>query len=260
MELKFWDAARGGNVQEVKEILRDHPSIDVNWGHEDWEGLSAIHCACGLDHEAIVSILLAHPDIDVNQANVMGYTPFMSACDGGRVSSVRLLLRDSRVDVNQPDLDGFSPLSNASYFGFVEIIKWWIVSGREMDLGEPGNTQTDAIAAATEQGHTDVVDLLERFQENPEETRYGLRMEVGLHEDVAVEIFAITVFASDGLLQVKKNNYVAKPTPAARFFGIATQLPLELQMVLCHRFVGSAKEIILAMRSEVAFRELAKRI
>jgi len=49
-------------------------------------------------------------------------------------------------------------------------------------------------------------------------------------------------------------------TPAARFFLIARQLPLELQMVLCFRLVGSAKEIIPGKESEAAFKSLATRI
>ena len=36
-------------------------------------------------------------------------------------------------------------------------------------------------------------------------------------------------------------------------------LPLELQMVLCFRQVGSTKEIIPGKESEVAFKELARR-
>ena len=40
-------------------------------------------------------------------------------------------------------------------------------------------------------------------------------------------------------------------------FSIASQLPLELQMVLCHRLMGSAKEIIPGQDSEVAFKNLA---
>ena len=37
-------------------------------------------------------------------------------------------------------------------------------------------------------------------------------------------------------------------------------LPLELQMVLCFRQVGSTKEIIPGKESEVAFKELARRL
>ena len=62
------------------------------------------------------------------------------------------------------------------------------------------------------------------------------------------------VFVSDGLLQTKDTT----TTPAARFFSIAAQLPLELQMVLCYRLVGSAKEIIPGNDSEVGFKSLTE--
>ena len=70
-----------------------------------------------------------------------------------------------------------------------------------------------------------------------------MRVEVGWYDDLAAEMFALVVFVSDGLLQVTQGNQPTS-TLAARFFTIATQLPLDLQMVLCHRVVGSGKEII----------------
>jgi len=67
-------------------------------------------------------------------------------------------------------------------------------------------------------------------------------------------MFALVVFVSDGLLQANDTT----PSPAARFFHITRSLPLELQMVLCFRHVGSCKEIIAGKESEVAFKSLAK--
>jgi len=125
-----------------------------------------------------------------------------------------------------------------------------------MDLGEPGNSETDAIWMAKKNGWTEVVALLERFKENPAETRHQVRLELGLVDEVAAEMFAIVVFLSDGLLQVTQRD---QSTSAARFFSIAAHLPLELQMVLCYRVAGSAKEIIHGKDGEMAFRELAKR-
>jgi len=81
-----------------------------------------------------------------------------------------------------------------------------------------------------------------------------MRVELGLI-DPAAEMFALVVFVSDGLLQI---NSTTTPSPAARFFSIAAQLPLELQMVLCYRIVRSGKEIIPGKESEAAFKELAK--
>jgi len=122
---------------------------------------------------------------------------------------------------------------------------------------EPGDVdETDAIGVAKKEGETEVVTLLERFKENPVETRHQVRVELGLADDLAAEMFALVVFVSDGLLQVK--DTIA--TPAARFFSIVAQLPLELQMVLCFRQVGSNKDIVSGKDSEVAFKELAKRL
>jgi len=82
-----------------------------------------------------------------------------------------------------------------------------------------------------------------------------MRVELGLVDELAAEMFSLVVFVSDGLLQTKDTTTT---TPAAKFFNIARQLPLELQMLLCHRLVRSAKEIISGKDSEMAFKELAK--
>ena len=168
------------------------------------------------------------------------------------------MLKDSRVKVNEPGYDGETPLWYAARYGLLDVIKWWIASGREMDLGTPGDVdRTDAIGVAKRDWRTDMWRLLERFQDYPEETRHQVRVDLGWYDDAAAEMFALVVFVSDGLLQIKDTT---TPSPAARFFSIAAQLPLELQMVLCYRVVESAKEIIPGQESEVAFKELAKRL
>jgi len=172
-------------------------------------------------------------------------------------SCVREMLKDSRVKVNEPTDDGFTPLRSAAAFGHLDIIKWWIASGRELDLGKPGDVdRTDAIGAAKKRSKTEVVTLLKKFKENPVETGHAVRVELGLLYELAAEMFALVVFVSDGLLQVNDTT----PSPAARYFSIAAQLPLELQMVLCFRQVGSGKEIIKGKESEVAFKYLARRL
>jgi len=102
-----------------------------------------------------------------------------------------------------------------------------------------------------------VASLLERFESDATQTRHGVRVELGWYDEVAAEMFALVVFVSDGLLRI---NDTTTPSPAARFFKIAGRLPLELQMIMCFRQVGSDKEIIPGKESEVAFRELARRI
>jgi len=250
-------AVKKGDVKELAELMRQDPGFDVNLGL-DGERWTLLHFACIENRRsAVIPLLLAHPDIDANVKNKYGGTPFYYAYYG-HPSCVREMLKDSRVKVNEPDKDGWTPLWWAAFNGFLDIIKWWIASGREMDLGTPGDVDTtDAIGGAKKYGKTEVVTLLERFKENPGGTRHVVRVELGWCHALAAEIFALVVFVSDELLQIKDTM---NTTPAARFFKIARSLPLELQIVLCFRQVGSAKEIIPGKESEVAFKELARRI
>jgi hypothetical protein len=104
-----------------------------------------------------------------------------------------------------------------------------------MDLGEPRNYWNDAIGEAKVMGRTEVVSLLKRFRDHPEETRYEVRVEFGWLDEMAAELFAVVVFLCDGLLKMQEGS----KTGTAKFFRMAKDLPMELQMVLCYRVVGS---------------------
>ena len=248
-------AIEKGDVEKLAELIRQDPGFDVN--KDDDYGRTLLHHAC-LDsrRSAVIPLLLAHPDVDVNLKDTGGRAPLFLACYVGRPSCVREMLKDSRGKVNDSDRNGYTPLRYA-YYGELDIIKWWIASRREMNLGKPGDVDgTDAIGVARRTVKQEVVALLERFKSDAVKTRHAARVELGWYEKLAAEMFALVVFVSDGLLQIKDTT----PSPAARYFSIATQLPLELQMVLCFRQVGSAKEIIPGTEREAAFKELARRL
>jgi len=164
----------------VKRILRKNPSLNVNW-ESGCQG-AALNLACEKGHDAIVPTLLAHPTIDINlKSKPFGTTPFMIACKNGSTSCVRLLLQDLRISVNEPDNDERTPLRQAAYYGHLDIIKWWIASKREMDLGTPGDRKTDAIQMAKGRGKTEVVTLLERFKKDACKTRVRVKLELGIN-------------------------------------------------------------------------------
>ena len=251
-------AVEKGDAKEVAERIRHPPPrFKVNKGQDrDWRAL--LHHACReSSRSAVVPVFLAHPDINVNVKDKNGWTPFNFACLYGATSCVRELLKDSRVKVNEPATNGYAPLLNAARDGHLDVIRWWLASGRDIDLGKPGDIFfTDAIAAAKNYGRKEVVSLLERFKSDATQTRRAMRLELGWYDEAAAEVFALVVFVSDGLLQINDTT----STPAARFFSIGRRLPLELQMMLCFRQVGSDKEIIPGKESEVAFKELTRRL
>jgi hypothetical protein len=252
MQREFLNAICNGRENEVKKILEEKKDIDVNC--TDCIKWTALHSACNYGHEKIVAMLLAHPNIDVNQKSNSGMTPFSLACFQGRTTCARLLLKDDRVKVNEPNSTGNTPLWYAAHYGYIEIIKWWVASEREMCLGQSGNENNDAIGIAKDLLETKVVCLLERFRDHPNETRYEMRVKLECFDLITAEMFALMVFLSDGLLKDKEG----KMSKAARFFRITKELPLELQMILCHRVAGSMGTNIPVGRSELAFRKLAR--
>jgi len=237
-------AVKEGDATKVAELMRQDPGFTVDMDQDEFGYTLLHHACCGSHRSAVIPLLLAHPDVDANVKNKYGSTPFYLACLNGRTPCVREMLNDSRVKVNEPSY-GATPLWYAAYYRHLDMIKWWIASGREIDLGKPGDID-----------NSEVVTLLERFKSDAVKTRHAARVELGWYEKLAAEMFALVVFGSDGLLQIKDTT----PSPAARYFSIATQLPLELQMVLCFRQVGSAKEIIPGTEREAAFKELARRL
>jgi len=259
MEKQLSKLIKEGREGEAKEFLQNNPTLNVNWQNQ--EGWTALHWACGNGGDGILLLLLAHPDIVLNLKTNGGRTPFYVACRQAHLSCVRLLLKDSRVKVNEPSSGGHTPLRSATFQGHTEVIRWWIASGREMDLGQPGNDRTDAIEIAERCQVKALAVLLRKFKENPAEARHEVRVELGCRDELAAEVFALVVFVSDGLLEVRRRTQNKKTLPnRARFFRITGLLPLELQMILCYRLVGSAKEVILGKVSEAAFRDLAQRI
>jgi len=120
-----------GDAKELAELIRQDPGFNVNMDHSDGEGRTLLHAACWRTHRSpVIPVLLAQPDIDVNAKNKEGYTPFPWACIG-RPSCVREMLKDSRVKVNEPNKYGYTPLWIASFNGYLDVIKWWIASGRK---------------------------------------------------------------------------------------------------------------------------------
>jgi len=73
----------------------------------------------------------------------------------------------------------------------------------------------------------------------------------------AARKYALVIFLCDGLLRIKRETTV---TREARFFNIASRLPMELQRLLCQRVEGKMKTDIPRKQCEAAFMSLAWRL
>jgi len=133
------------------------------------------------------------------------------------------------------------------------VVEWFIASGRDLGdvmtkKGKLNFKNYTVLEVARKFKKTEVASLLKSFLANPAHTRHELRVKLGV---LAAEVFALTVFLCDDLLQLKPASHPA--AAATRFFDVAKRLPMELQMILCHFAVGSVKQNILRKNSEAAF-------
>jgi len=259
MEKRLFNAAIRGDTAAVAGILRTCPAIDVNWRSE--AGWAPLHAACEYGHNAIVVLLMSHPEIDPNRRDSFGgRSPLFWACVKGSTACVRLLLRDPRVRVLGGSDFGYTPLRWAAGNGHVGVVERWIASGREVDLGRPGNPLSDALGAARWQGMTEVAELLNHYRRDPAKARHEARLRLGCQEELAADVFALLVFLCDDLVTLPLAEAATPPQRAAatRFFAVARRLPMDVQMVLCHRSIGSPKTVITGNASELAFQALGR--
>jgi hypothetical protein len=253
-------------IEELKEILKNNPTLNVNWKNEHYDGCTALDRACVHGTVDVVRLLMAHRDIDINQKDNYGRFPFMTACRNGHSQIVRMFLNDPRLTtINERNNFGHTALSRAALWGRLEVIKWMIASGREIDIGEEGS-ETDAVRMARGvENETEVVSLLESFKEDQFRTRQEIRKELGLLNQLAAELFNLIVLQCDGYLQVREgekeidDDETDIEIKTKKFFGIATRLPMELQGLLCHRVFDSAKDNVTSKDFNKAFDEFLQK-
>ena len=100
-------------------------------------------------------------------------------------------------------------------------------------------------------------DLIDDYEREPEHLRvfHRLRRQPGLREYFIGHLFALVVFHADSFLVINERT---AHSYTRRFFRITSQLPLDLQMVLCNRNFGSPRDIILSRDSEPGFQLLTR--
>jgi len=237
---------------------------DVNMVSSEGASWTFLHEAAATGDEEVVSFLLGHPAIDVNLRTRTGATPFYMACRDNHLGVMRRLLQDHRVDVNMSEMDEWSPLWITCRRGHFWILQMLLASGREFNWTSPGSSggrllSPLQISAIHSPGNC--ATLMRRILEDEERARYQVRLELGWLDIMVPDLFALIIFICDGFLSF------ATPDPSiryqeswrsriARFLRIATSLPMELQMLLCHRVFGCPMNNIPTRLSESAFRRL----
>ncbi|MCO8122956.1 ankyrin repeat domain-containing protein [Stieleria sp. TO1_6] len=149
----FRDAALNGKQRVVQVCLDDN--IDVN--DADVNGFTALAMAAYNGHDEIVKLLLKkNATVDVRDAE--GKTPLIHASSGPYPTTVQLLL-DAGADINAVDSgEHFTPLMMAAALGNIEVVKVLLASGAKRDLVD-ADGESAADFAQTE-GNDKILELL----------------------------------------------------------------------------------------------------
>jgi len=144
---EFFDAVKKGDVSAVREWLERDGSL-VNARTE--KGFSPVTVAAYYGQEDVLRTMLEWgPAMTVHEASLAG--------DLNRVWE--LVEGDSRLANDTSSPDGFPPLGLAAHKGRIEVVKYLISKGADVNFAAP-ETGFTALTGAIAGGHADVVRVL----------------------------------------------------------------------------------------------------
>ena len=137
----------------IKTIIRCRPNLDPR------KKQYLIGWAASEGHEAVVKILLARDDIDVNVIDLSHQTPLLKAASNGHDTVVKLLLAKQNIDLNFQDINIHTPLSLATLNGHDAVVKL-LLEKHDVDSNSKNTFGRTPLSLAALNGHNAVVKML----------------------------------------------------------------------------------------------------
>lgn len=156
----FLAAARSGDVADLKRQLSAHPELIE---YRNAMGQSALLLAQYHRKPEAVRFLLARAPV----------LTLHDACATGVQARVEELLSEvpRMIDAHSPD--GFTPLALACFFGHVELARWLINRGANLDLPADNPMKVAPLHAASASRHLEIVRALLEGGANPNARQQG---------------------------------------------------------------------------------------
>jgi ankyrin repeat protein len=152
-DLRLVEAARNGDWQAVRALLKQHADVDVR----SHDGATALLWAAHWD-DLETADLLIRAGANVNAANDLTMTPLSAACTNRNAVLVERLL-DAGANPNTPIATGETPLMTCASTGSRDAVAMLIARGADVNATEPVQHQT-ALMWAVAEHHPDVVRTL----------------------------------------------------------------------------------------------------
>jgi ankyrin repeat protein len=148
------NAAKQGQRQEVRRLLRDGADVDTALG----DGMTALHWAAQAGDAELTNILLWAGANVAATTRIGGYTPLLIASNRGDAPTIEALVR-AQADPNRATTNGTTPLMLAAASGSVEAVRLLIDHGANVNARENVKGETALIFAAA-YGRAEVVGVL----------------------------------------------------------------------------------------------------
>ena len=197
-----------------------------------------LHSACKRGNFQLVKDLI-NRGYDINKINSHGFSPLMLVCGYNHLEIFKFILRKPSLKITQNDVGHIIIADD------IDFTRWWLVISqpntidnesleRLQNINEPIHTY-DGVLTCDPIGD---LNLLNSYNHNRKDTLNKIRQDLGMIED----LFSLVVLNTDGYLTHLSGSKCKKSTK--RWFSIVKQLPMELQMLICHRTYGSSKNNI----------------
>ena len=159
----FYEAAKAGDLENVKELLEDNSSLafSVNRGRCD-KNWTPLHAASLHGHSEVVELLLAHKaDVNARIGHGLGFsgnedlTPLHLAAGEGYKDVVKILLAKG-ANVNAYAIG--TPLHSATAEGHMDVVKILLAKGA--DVNAKGDGGMTPLHIAANKRHYEIAKLL----------------------------------------------------------------------------------------------------
>lgn len=135
MEQQLFDAIKAGNIDQIRQLIGQHPSLK---SARDASGASALLVAAYNMKPNVVNVLLdLGAPVDIFEASVLG-----------KVDRIQEILKDSPSRVGEHAPDGFTPVALAAFFGQPAAVKALIAAGADVNAHARNALKVAALHAA----------------------------------------------------------------------------------------------------------------
>ena len=144
VEQAFFDAIKGGLVDEVKQLIRQNPALS---GARDTSGASAVLVATyNMKPEVVTALVELGAPIDIFEASVLG-----------KVDRIREIVEGNPDRVTEHAPDGFTSVALAAFFGQLAAVNALIAAGADVNAAAKNPLKVQALHAAVAGRNLEIV-------------------------------------------------------------------------------------------------------